>query len=141
MRSREENDITSNKLLGVIYILLHCSLSVPGPGKGFERAAGTRLAQPAQAWHWAWRPPSAPVMWAWGILAHSQTCCPVQQHISSQGRLQGAFQRHFKQDAQSFKTDEEHSTGKSHPLCSASGGNSLLACDAGLASLHHAILR
>lgn len=43
MRSREENDITSNKLLGVIYVLLHCSLSVPGPDKGFEGAAGTQL--------------------------------------------------------------------------------------------------
>lgn len=99
------------------------------------------LAQPARARRWEWRPWSAPVTWACGILAHSQTCCPHQWHISSQGRLQGAFQRQFRQDAQSFKTDDEHSTGKSHPLCSASSDNSLLACDAGHASLHQAVLR
>jgi len=54
-----------------------------------------------------------------------------------------AFKRQFRQDAQCFKTDDEHSTrsGKSFPLYSASRGNSLLACDAGLYSLHQAILR
>lgn len=41
----EENDITCNKLLGVIYVLLHYSLQVvPGPHKGFEAAAGIQLA-------------------------------------------------------------------------------------------------
>lgn len=83
MRSREENDITSNKLLAVIYVLLHCSLSVPGPDKGLEGAAGAQLGTACTG------TASSRVC---GILAHSHMCCPDQQHISSQGRLQGAFQ-------------------------------------------------
>lgn len=81
MRSGEENGITSNKLLGVIYVLLHCSLSVQGPDKGLEGAAGAQLGTACMV--------STRVC---GILAHSQMCCPDQQHISAQGRLQGAFQ-------------------------------------------------
>lgn len=45
MRSMKEDDFTRNKLLGVIYVLLHCSLwVVPGPHKSFEVAAGIQLA-------------------------------------------------------------------------------------------------
>lgn len=45
MRSRGVNDFICNKLFGVIYVLLQCSLRVvPGPHKGFQAAAGIQLA-------------------------------------------------------------------------------------------------
>lgn len=80
MRSREEDDVTCNKLPGVIYVLLHCSLSVPGPDKGFEGQLEHSLAQPARARRWAgavWRTRSAPASTGvCGILAHPR--CAVR---------------------------------------------------------------
>lgn len=66
--------------------------------------------------HALWDPQEAIVcVWVCGILARSQIPCPDQQQISSQGRV--AFKRRPRQDAQCFKTDDEHSTrsGKFFP--------------------------
>jgi len=44
MRSKEENDFTRNRFLGVISVLLHGSVqAVPGPHQGFAAAAGMQL--------------------------------------------------------------------------------------------------
>lgn len=129
----------------LVVLFMYCYTECPrqGPWGGSWAQLGTAHSGSALAGA-AWRPWSAPApTWVCGILAHSHVCCPDQCHISSQGRLQGAFQRQFRQDAQGLMTDDEHSTrsGKSHPLCSASRDNSHPACDAGLSSLHQTILR
>lgn len=147
----EENDFTCNKLVSVIYVLLHCSpWVVPSPHTGFEAAAGIQLVhsllEHGTGRYAAWRSVKALIshreytgMWDPGSLAGSLS--GITANLKEGFRV--AFKRQFRQDAHRFQTDAEHSTrlGKSFPLYSDSRKNSLLACDAGLYSLHQAILR
>lgn len=117
----EENDFTCNKPLGVTYLLLHCSRQVaPGPLTGFVVAAGTRFGDSllghSTVCDAAPRPVRAPGSHrVYVSMRDQQIPCLDQQQISSQGRV--AFKRRLRQDAQCFKTDDEHSTrsGKFFP--------------------------
>lgn len=102
-RSREENDVTSNKLLDVIYVL-HSSLSVPCPDKGSEGQLDPSLAQPA--WHGArqaLRGGHTQPWWAHGFVASWLTPrCAVRingtSHLKEDFRVlsKGSLDRMFR---------------------------------------------
>lgn len=153
MRSRGENDFNM-PWTPWCYLRIATVLAPSGPRstRGLWGSSWrTACAQPARARHCAWRcltqceSPNKPSRVRG--YAGSWLACRLAVWINSKSRLKEgfrvAFTRQFRQDAQCFRTDDEHSTrsGKSSPLYSDSRENSLLACDAGLHTLHQAILR
>lgn len=120
MRSREEDDVTCNKLPGVIYVLLHCSLSVPGPDKGFEGQLEHSSAQPARARRWAgavWRTRSAPASTGvCGILAHPRCAVRINgtSHLKEGFRVEskGSLDRMLRASRQMMNIQQ----GQANPI-------------------------